>query len=260
MSELNLIVHKFHEDVKQLNIYPIADAQIGSANFDESLLDAWIKKVMEDENSAVIIAGDMLNNGLKASKTNVYREKMTPRESKKYLYEKFLPIKDKILVCVTGNHEVRSINEADNDPLEDLMTLYGKEDLYRENIGFLKLKVGTRKLDVSKQVSYTFCVVHGVSKKKTEDFGLVVDNMDIMISGHIHQPNSNFPAKYVIDPHNEKVRLIGYTHITVPSFDVHGGYALRGLYKPQDSNKMPIIALNGEKKEVEVRWINVKST
>lgn len=255
-DDLSLIVHKYNQNVKSLNIYPIGDTQVGSANFDQELMKNWVKMVKNDPNAAVVIVGDMLNNGLKNSKTNVYREVMTPQESKYWLIDTLKPIADKIIGCVTGNHEIRSVNETDNDPLYDIMYSLGKEDLYRENMAFLKVSLGRKSDD--RQYAYTLCLAHGGSKRKTEDFAWTVDNLDIMVTGHTHTPSSSFPAKYVIDTHNECIRRVGFTHIVVPSFDLHGGYALRGLYRPQDSEKIPVIKLDGTRKGIQVLWTDVK--
>lgn len=255
--DFELTTHKFPIDMTELHVYPIGDTQVGSANFNEKLFRNWVKRVENDPIGRVVIVGDMLNNGLKASKTTVYREKMSPSEAKRWLYEELLPISDKIIGCVTGNHEWRSISETDDDPLYDIMCMLGKQDLYRENIQFLKINLGKRAAD--RQVSYTMVLGHGASRSKTEHFGYTIDGMDVLVTGHIHTAYSRFPAKIVIDSHNEVIRTIGFTHIVVPAFDEYGGYTVRGMYQPQDSCKIPMIILNGKEKEVNVSWITEKS-
>jgi hypothetical protein len=54
---------------------------------------------------------------------------------------------------------------------------------------------------------------------------------------------------------NEIVSMKGYVHIVVPSIQSIGGYALKGMYLPQDSEKFPIVTLSGREKGVEVRWV-----
>lgn len=256
-DDLKLIIQKYPESYEKLNIYPIGDTQIGSAHFNEKLFRNWIKRVESDPNSAVVIIGDMLNNGLRNSKTNVYGEVMNPSDAKKFLIQALKPISNKIIGCVTGNHELRSVHEVDSDPLYDIMMMLDKDEVYRRNMAFMKVNLGRKSNE--RQISYTLCLAHGVSKNKTEQFGFTVDNMDIMVTGHIHSPMSRFPAKYVIDTHNEVVRRVGFTHVVVPSFDEHGGYSLRGLYTPQSSNKIPIIVLNGTKKGVDIIWTDETS-
>lgn len=256
-NDLEMIVKKYGRDQTQLNIYPIGDTQIGSCNFNEKLFESWLEMVKNDPFSAVVMVGDMVNNGLKHSKTNSYAEKLRPREQKEWLRKKLEPISDIIIGAVRGNHEERSVNESDDCPLYDVMNKLDIEDLYRENMAFIKVSLGKR--NENRQISYGLVLGHGGSSAKTDKFGYAVDGMDIMVTGHIHQPKSTFPAKIVMDMHNETVGLKGYVHIVVPSFEIASGYVLKGMYLPQDSTKIPIIMLSGENKEVNILWQTLKT-
>ncbi len=251
-NDFDLIVHKFGREIEQLNIYPLGDVHVGSAQFNEKLFDKWLKAVQDDENGYVVIIGDLIDNGLKESKTNSYRSAMTPIEEERYLSNKLKPIKDRILGAVTGNHENRSLTMVDDCPLYDVLSKLDLEHLYRENMSFLKLSVGEK--NKTRQWTYTFALAHGGSDTKTKKFSYSIDGMDVFVTGHTHQPTSFFPAKIVIDPYNDKVRLVGYTHVIVPSFQDYGGYALKGMYMPQDNSKFPVVHLSGLEKEVTLEW------
>lgn len=251
-KDFDMIVSKLSEDIECVNIYPLGDVHIGSAEFSQGLFDKWMKMVSDDVNGYVVIIGDMIDNGLKNSKTNVYEATMRPRDQKEWLRKALSPIKHKILGACRGNHEIRSTLESDDCPLYDVMSKLDLEDLYRENMAFLKVNLGYRNRD--RQFSYTIVLAHGGSKAKTSKFGYAIDGMDILVTGHTHSPESNFPTKVIMDTKNEVVKLQDYAHIVVPSFAEFGGYALRGMYMPQ-SNKFPIIRLDGEKKGVEIKWV-----
>jgi len=122
-----------YEQADQLTLYPIGDVHIGSAEFNEKLFREWAKMVENDPNGAVAIVGDMMDVGLKNSKTNVYEQKLTPREQKELCYELLKPVKDKILAGCSGNHEARSVREVGTNPLYDVFCRLGIEDRYREN-------------------------------------------------------------------------------------------------------------------------------
>jgi len=200
----------------------------------------------------VVLLGDMINNGIKHGKSNVYKETMSPFEQKLWLTEALRPFTERLLGAVRGNHEERSAREVDDCPMYDVMASLGIPDLYRENAAFLKVNIGQRKMD--RQVSYGLFLGHGVSKSKTQNFGYSIDGLDIMITGHTHDPNSTFPAKIVMDMHNETVKTVGFKRIVVPSFDEFGGYVLKGMYMPQDSMVCPKIILDGTKKKVGILW------
>ena len=251
-DDFELIIHKLPTEQKSINIYPLGDLHIGSQDFNMVHWTKWIDTVKADENSRIVIVGDLVDNGLKNSKTNSYEATMRPREQKEWLVQQLRPVKDKIIGACMGNHEYRSVNDTDSCPLYDVMCKLDIEDLYRENMAFMKINLGYRNKE--RQHSYSMVLAHGGSRNKVTKFGYAVDGMDILVTGHTHSAESNFPAKIVIDTKNEIVKLVDYTHIVVPSFASYGGYALKGMYMPQGF-KIPIIKISGEKKEVKVEWI-----
>ena len=249
--DLQLTVQRFGENVEVLRVYPLGDLHVGSEQFNHERFQKWLDIVKKDQQGVVVLVGDMLDNGLKNSKTNSY-EQLRPREQKRLLVDYLGQIESKILAVVQGNHEYRSTYLTDHCPLYDALVMLDLEELYRENFGFLKLALG--KKNHERQFAYTFALAHGKTKNKNEKFGVAIDGMDVFITGHTHQPYSTFPAKIVIDPRNETVSQKGYVHISVPSFLDFGGYALRDMYLPQDNEKFPVIELSGTKKEVKVIW------
>lgn len=252
-SDYEMVVHKLPENMEYVNLYPIADTHFGSPEFSQKKWDSWKKRVLEDEYGKVIILGDMIDNGLKNSKTDVYKATLSPLEQKKMLAEELSDIRDRILVAVDGNHEQRSVREVGSSPLYDVMAKLDLEDLFRENMAFLKVNVGFKRSD--RQWSYGIVASHGASRNKVKRFVPFVDGMDVFLSGHIHDPSTNFPAKIVMDMQNEVVRLVPVIPVIVPSFADYGGYAMRALYEPTSNSHYPIIQLSGTSKEVSVHWI-----
>lgn len=253
LDDFVLINHKLSWDLPYINIYPLGDLHIGSGNFNQEAWDRWKKIVSNDPYSYIVLVGDLLDNGLKSSLTNSYQATMQPHEQQEFLLKELEPFKDKILANVSGNHERRSTILADIYPMYNLMVRLGKERLFRENMAFIKINLGTRKSD--RQSSYVITLAHGASKTKTERFGYAIDGMDALITGHIHQPKSAFQSKIVIDSKNESVSMKDFVHITVPSFQSVGGYTLQRMYMPQSSRVIPVLRLNGDRKELEVKWV-----
>ena len=66
-----VLIDSTYESLDHLNIYPLGDVHIGSKEFDLELFKQWIEMVKNDPNSAVVIIGDMMNMGLRNSKSNV---------------------------------------------------------------------------------------------------------------------------------------------------------------------------------------------
>ena len=80
--DLSLIVKKFGKDVEKLNIYPIGDLHIGSPQFSEEQFLRWRDLVLNDPNSAVVILGDMMDNGLKGVKQTAILPHFAPKNRK----------------------------------------------------------------------------------------------------------------------------------------------------------------------------------
>jgi predicted phosphodiesterase len=251
--DFDLIVHELAPEIGELRLYPLGDLHIGSSDFDEVQWYKWKKMVLEDEFGYVVIVGDLMDNGLKNSKTDAYSATMRPFEQKQWLKRELGDFKHKILGGVRGNHEGRSQIESDDCPMYDVFSKLDIEDLYRENMAFLKLNFGRR--NATRQRSYTVVLGHGASKSKTNQFSYAIDGMDVLVTGHTHSGSSDFRSKLVIDKRNNSVSLESFTHIVVPSFQKMGGYALRAMYLPQDHCKIPVIEFDEKEKNVKVTWL-----
>lgn len=246
-----IIVHKLGRELEYINLYPLGDLHIGSDEFDDKRWSKWKSTVLNDPYGYILIIGDLLDNGLKNSKTNSYEQKLRPSEQKSKLANELRPLKDKILGICRGNHEYRSVLASDDCPLYDVAVKLDKEDLYRENMAFIKISLGEK--NKLRQVAYSVVLAHGNSRNKTNNFSYAIDGMDVMVTGHTHQPESTFPAKIVIDMHNEIIREVDFTRIVVPSFLKTGGYGLKGMYMPMGF-KIPVVRLDGRQKEVQICW------
>jgi len=249
-KDFEMIVHKFGRDIDHINVYTLGDLHIGSSEFSFAQWGIWKQKVLDDPNGYVVILGDLMDNGLKNSKTDCFGATMRPREQKEWLAQELMPLKDRILCITRGNHEKRSADLSDECPIYDVACKLGIEDLYRENMCFVKVSLGEKRSD--RQYSYGIAVGHGASRGKTKNFSYAIDSMDVFFTGHTHQPEESYPAKIVMDLRNETVTQVGFVHITVPSFLEMGGYALAGMYMPTDFRRIPYVTLSGVGKNVDV--------
>ena len=246
LDDLILINHNF-KDSPYLNIYPLGDVHIGSKECDLDLFKQWIKMVESDENGYAVIIGDMMNMGLKNSKSNVYEEVLSPFEQKEMCYELLKPIAPKILAGCSGNHEYRQNKEVGTNPLYDVFCRLRIEDRYRENVCFLKLTVGS----VGKNPNtYGVVLTHGSSRNKEEKWNYSVHGCDCFISGHTHLGTHQPSGKIIMDLTHNKVRLGNYQHIVVTPFQKYGGYAIRGKYLPNAVGQFQRITFDGSSKRV----------
>ena len=251
LSDFKLIKHSF-EKPPFINIYPLGDVHIGSKECNLDLLNTWIEMVEQDPYGYVVIVGDLMNMGLKTSKSNVYEEVLTPSKQKEKTYELLKPISDKILAGCSGNHEYRMVKEVGTNPLYDVFCRMGIEDRYRENVCFLKLTVG--KIGRNNN-NYGVVLTHGSSKKKDLDWTYAVDGADVFISGHTHLGTHQPCSKIRMNLRDEIVKSVDYQHIVVLPFQNYGGYAIRNKYPPNTVGQFQRIQFDGSSKRVGYSYI-----
>lgn len=242
-----VLIQSKYENLDHLNIYPLGDVHIGSKEFDLELFKQWIETVKADPYGAVVIIGDMMNMGLRNSKSNVYEETLSPLQQKELCYELLNPIADKIIAGCSGNHEYRAVKEVGANPLYDVFCRMRIEDRYRENACFIKLTVGRYMLNPN---VYGLVLTHGSSKNKDEKWTYSVDGCDCFISGHTHLGTHQPMGKIKMDLAHNKVKTVGYQHIVVMPFQKYGGYAIRGKYSPNHLGQFQCITFDGNSKRV----------
>jgi len=193
--------------------------------------------------------------------TNCFRATMSPSQQKREMAKILEPVRDRILCILPGNHERRSGKDADDDPVYDIAAKLDTEDLYRENIAFLKIQLGREDPDHNHcgyfRPSYTIVVVHGAgggiltgaSVNRNERFGYAIDGMDVLISSHTHKPLTTQPGKIVIDPRNNVVSVKPFKVVVATSWLDYGGYAARMMLLPP-SFCMNKLTLCGDHKEM----------
>lgn len=247
LDDFCLISHKFLT-APFIHVYPLGDVHIGSKECDLKLLKEWIEMVESDPYGYVVIIGDMMNMGLRSSKTNCYEEVLNPSRQKELCYELLNPIKDKILAGCSGNHEYRANREVGMNPLYDVFCRMGIEDRYRQNACFLKLTVGNH--SPNNNVTYGMVLTHGKSKNKDLDWTYAVDGADVFVCGHTHLGTHQPCGKIRMNLRDEIVSTVGYQHIVVLPFQQYGGYSISNKYRPNSLGQFQCIRFDGKFKKV----------
>jgi predicted phosphodiesterase len=258
LSDFEIITHHFHEN-RDILLFPISDVHLGASEHMEKEWAEFCRHIEELPNAYIILGGDLINNATRNSVSNVFEETMRPREQKKVIAEMLMPIRDRILCSVSGNHERRSGKDADDDPTYDIMCKLDLEHLYRENMAFVKLQIGKKDGDGMKNPTYMLTVTHGAgggmltggSVNRNERFGYVIDGMDCLIVGHTHKPFVTQPSKIKIDPYNNKVDIKPFKVVSSSSWLNYGGYAAQKMLLPS-SHAPQTITLCGRKKDIKV--------
>ena len=254
-----LIVRKFPTNAN-LHIHFIADVHLGAKEHKEKEWADFCSNFLNDPNAYLILGGDLINNGTKNSISGPFEDIMRPREQKIVMAEMLKPLSKRILCAIPGNHEGRSGKDADDDPMYDIMCKLNLEDLYRENMAFIKLQLGKQsKAPNSNSFTYVLAVVHGTgggiwtgaAVNRNERFGYTIDGVDALLVGHSHKPYVAQPGKIVVDPQNNKVTVKPFKIVVATSWMNYGGYPARKEMLPS-SHAPQIITLHGNKKLITV--------
>lgn len=224
-----------------ITIVPLSDAHYGAEEFNEVLWHQAIQRIQDDPKCYCVLVGDMINNGIKSSVSNVYRQTAMPAQQKKWLINELSVVSDKILAAVGGNHEKRNIREVDNDPMYDVMLAIGREEVYRPSIAFLSITFDAlSKGKPIQRTAFKFAITHGSgggmyigsSANRVQTFGAYIEGIDCLITGHTHKPVTFPVSKLVFDGGAKTVLQRQFTVVVASSFLDYGGYPVEKLMTP----------------------------
>jgi len=200
------------------------------------------EQVVKEDNTYILLLGDLINNNTRSSAGSPYEDNVRPREQKKIMAEMLAPLRDKIIGIVSGNHERRSLKDADDDPTYDIACKLDLEDVYRENAAFIHLEIGSRKSKEKEWsgTTYNIGMTHGSgggaltgsSVNRNERFAYSFENLDVMITAHTHKGSVTKPGKYVFNATYGRMLFKPYVCVSVCSWLSYGGYGLQKMLMP----------------------------
>lgn len=252
ISDFTPIVHTLPG--RTIKVWAVADVHIGARECDLDGFRAFLSKIAQDADSYLVICGDVLNNCTRSSVSDIWSETMPPSAQIELSAELLEPVKDRILGCVGGNHERRSVRETDLNPLYDVFVLLGKRELFRENFCFVRVNMqhgNTRN-------HYGLLLIHGKSTAKRAKFDLAVEGVDAIVGAHLHTPETRKGGKLVFTKSN-RVVVKPFVSLTATSWLQYGGYAASSLLLPQATSDPQCLVLewsgsNARNGQVRVAW------
>lgn len=258
MKELKV---KLDTTKNNFQLMVLGDMHIGDELCDLDLIKETISYVKKTKGCYVILNGDLINNALKTSKSDSYREQMTIEEEQDLLIELLTPIKDRILVMASGNHEKRTDLLAGINPLKAVAYALGIKDKLVENSYVLTIEFGVAHGMKNLTNKYVVFGIHGGSgggrragatANALQDMSLVVTNADLYIHSHTHTPINYYDMVYVYDAKTQRLKEHQRTYYNANAFLKYGGYAEQKGYKPSD-RQPSVLVVNAIRKNGEMK-------
>lgn len=241
-NDLEVIRFNGPEDASELHIYGLGDLHVGAPGWNPDITLKKVNTILDDPVGYVYLCGDLMNNGLKNSKTNTYEEKLMPFEQREWIVKNMEPLRDRIIAAVPGNHEDRTTRDCGLSPVYDIMTIWGIEDRYRENMALSVVRFGHQP-DGPASV-YGGLVTHGSSRNKHRKFIQCIDGIDFAISGHSHTPFYEAHGKIQLCQQHATARHTCYHEIVVDPGLTPSDYALKHEYEISAPARMDYLALH----------------
>ena len=263
MDDFTTINHRFEDEI---DIVPIADVHFGAIEHATREWEDFLLALKGKPNTYIVLVGDLINNGVRSAVGNPFQQTHSPSEQKEIMTEYLKPIADRILCCVSGNHEARTAKETDQQLCYDIMARLAIEDRYREYAAFMKVGIGTRQAQKHKAANavYTICVTHGSvggrltggTINRAEDFAVMVEGLNALVVGHSHKGAVTRPRTLVFDARNDRVTWQDRVIVSAESWMNYGGYALGKMLRPAEIGHPQIMRLRRSKdfKRIEVTW------
>lgn len=247
------------KDIKELRIIPISDLHIGDKLTNYKVLKEVLQTIKDTPNVYTILNGDLCNTALKNSKSDVYSDELSPMEQINKLIEILEPIKDKILVIGSGNHEDRILKETNIDVIRLVAKQLGIEDRYADNWWYLFLRFGEKTQGRRCEMCYQISGYHGSGNggrkpggkinRLTEMSQVVV--ADLYIQGHNHQQMATKTSIFIPDYGNNTLNRKEMNFLMTNSFLEYGGYGEKLGFTPQPVGVSEAI-LDGTKRKIKI--------
>src|SRR3990167_6899798 len=139
---------------EKLYVWPMFDVQYGSKSCLEKKFLRYVEWAKNTPNVVIILGGDLMENAIPEHIPSASFEQIKqPHTQFQELRDLLMPLKEKILVGTTGNHELRTWKKTGFDPTEWLC--YSLNVPYVKFGGYLQIAAGDEK--------YLMAFHHGAS-------------------------------------------------------------------------------------------------
>lgn len=247
-------------DFDEIKVYVFGDWHVEENTVSWHLLEYIVEKLKEP-NVFLINPGDTFEIPLGDDIGTLQEQEITTSEAFIKIYKLLLPVAHKIWLFTEGNHPKRARKRATIDITGILCTLLGIP--YARGQAALTVRFGKNKMN-GKPIAYTFGVTYGWSGGRTMGSkaqarfweGVIWENVDAAMIGHIHTPGWDPMTRLRPDPQNKKIHTKEVPIVSAPSAMQYAEYAQKKGYPPP-SFRIPIFTLKGDRKSLDLAFPDI---
>jgi len=231
--------------LKRVRLYPIGDWHYGSPQADIPFIKQVLKRIQKEPEARWVGMGDLIENAIVGSKSDIYIQTLPPEKQVADVVKMLMPIRDKCLFMIPGNHEERTMRlvglHPDNIIASQLMVRY---------IGYSALAM----LDLRRaRTPRSFlCYFHhstgggytaGGKINAAAKLRLIVPTADATFSGHSHT-TSRSPVTWYDASYKHLLKKTGYDYIIGSALGWKGSYAEEKAKRPSTVEQV-VVTLAG---------------
>ena len=229
-------------DLNEIEIYPIHDLHYGNECFDAHRWNELTKIILAEPNRFVCFVGDLMENAVPNSKSDMFSQTATPHEQQAFVESVFKQFADRTLAIVDGNHEFnRSTRNCGLYPLYSAACVARIDEKYRSAYAVLDVGFG----DVGNVESRAVGLITHRAKN-LKNFGAVdaTEGFDFLFCGHDHEPEDHSRGHLCYDRRRHELTIRSIEQINCGSNLIYGCYGARAGYRPKSQKLYKLVLRN----------------
>jgi predicted MPP superfamily phosphohydrolase len=224
------------------HVFLFSDIHVGADSFREDLFLKHLE-LAKRLKAYILLLGDLTETALPSHiESSVWEQVVTPASQVSKVIEYFSPFRDRIIMMISGNHDLRIWKKTSIDICEYISAELGC--FYNRHGGYVLLNVGDQ--------VYRFAIFHGRSAAQNPYHELekrltVYDDVDVLAMGNNHFLGEKLVVKKRVIDGKEQRKLIHL--VRTGSFISEPDYSRASLYPPTPDGA-PYVSLNSNRHQV----------
>lgn len=218
---------------KWVTLYPLGDWHLGSPQCDEHYIRKVVKEIEENKRARWYGAGDLMENAIIGSKSDTYKQILSPKEQIKTIVKILKPIKDKCLFMLPGNHEERTMRAVGLHP--DDKIAYELDAPFVEYSCLFVLDL----LKARTPRSFSIYAHHnsgggytpGGKVNAASKLRLICPTVDATFTAHVHT-SARMPVTWIEAGNKQALKKTGYDYIIGSTLTWDKSYAEEKAKRP----------------------------